>query len=280
MPGLSPRDRLRGWFTGQAAGRWFTAAPGSRRTARRSPSSARCPTRRSPRTRPTPSVPQPPKGRIRRFREETRARRVEIAREAEHRFRRKVSWGATCADRTEMFTTLSVPVMTRLRQPERRVLDTLVEGGVARSRSDALAWCVRLVGQHEDSWLAELRTALRRVEEVRSEGPAADQAGDIVANCDCTLIANPAPMVYTKAVTGLYQKSVRGLYQSVSADRARLAVAAAGLSRALCRSIVTLATLRYFSPGSGVHSQNPYQPTAAFFSPAAGWRWCPVEEER
>jgi hypothetical protein len=62
-------------------------------------------------------------------------------------------------------------VMTRLRQPERRVLDTLVEGGVARSRSDALAWCVRLVGQHEDSWLAELRTALRRVEEVRSEGP-------------------------------------------------------------------------------------------------------------
>jgi hypothetical protein len=70
-----------------------------------------------------------------------------------------------------MFTTLSVPVMTRLRQPERRVLDTLVEGGVARSRSDALAWCVRLVGQHEDSWLAELRNALRRVEEVRSEGP-------------------------------------------------------------------------------------------------------------
>ena len=111
-------------------------------------------------------------GRIRRFREETRARRVEIAREAEHRFRRKVSWGATCAGRTEMFTTLSVPVMTRLRQPERRVLDTLVEGGVARSRSDALAWCVRLVGQHEDSWLAEMRTALRRVEEVRSEGPA------------------------------------------------------------------------------------------------------------
>jgi hypothetical protein len=70
-----------------------------------------------------------------------------------------------------MFTTLSVPVMTRLRQPERRVLDTLVEAGVARSRSDALAWCVRLVGQHEDSWLAELRSALRRVEEVRSEGP-------------------------------------------------------------------------------------------------------------
>src|SRR6201996_8725810 len=66
-------------------------------------------------------------GRIRRFREETRARRVEIAREAEHRFRRKVSWGFTCGVQSEMYTTLSVPVMPRLRQPERRVLDTLVE---------------------------------------------------------------------------------------------------------------------------------------------------------
>jgi hypothetical protein len=110
-------------------------------------------------------------GRIRRFREETRERRIEIALEAEQRFRRKVSWGVACADRKEMFTTLSVPVMTRLRQAERRVLDTLVDAGVARSRSDALAWCVRLVGEHVDSWLADLREALRRVEQVRAEGP-------------------------------------------------------------------------------------------------------------
>ncbi|HEV3068516.1 MAG TPA: hypothetical protein VGY50_11750, partial [Streptosporangiaceae bacterium] len=73
--------------------------------------------------------------------------------------------------RKVMFTTLSVPVMTRLRQAERRVLDTLVEAGVARSRSDALAWCVRLVGEHEDSWLGALRDALRHVEQVRAEGP-------------------------------------------------------------------------------------------------------------
>jgi hypothetical protein len=84
---------------------------------------------------------------------------------------RKVSWGVVCGGRKVMFTTFSVPVMTRLRQQERLVLDTLVEAGVARSRSDALAWCVRLVGQHQDSWLAELREALRRVEEVRAEGP-------------------------------------------------------------------------------------------------------------
>jgi hypothetical protein len=110
-------------------------------------------------------------GRSRRFREETRQQRIEIAREAEHRFGRKVSWGVVCAEKKVMFTTFSVPVMTRLRQPERLVLDTLVDAGVARSRSDALAWCVRLVGEHEDTWLADLRDALRHVEQVRSEGP-------------------------------------------------------------------------------------------------------------
>jgi hypothetical protein len=115
-------------------------------------------------------------GRIKRFREETRTQRIEIAREAERRFGRKVAWGAACGTVIEMFTTLSVPVMTRLRQSERRVLDTLVDAGVARSRSDALAWCVRLTGEHTDAWLAELRDALRRVEEVRSQGPQGSSA--------------------------------------------------------------------------------------------------------
>jgi hypothetical protein len=113
-------------------------------------------------------------GRIKRFREDTRARRIEIAREAERKFGRKVAWGARCGAVSEMFTTLSVPVMTRLRQSERRVLDTLVDAGVARSRSDALAWCVRLTGEHADAWLAELRDALRRVEEVRAQGPSGE----------------------------------------------------------------------------------------------------------
>jgi hypothetical protein len=115
-------------------------------------------------------------GRIRAFREDTRSRRVEIAREAEHRFRRKVSWGVTCGPVSEMFTTLSVPVMTRLRQSERRVLDTLVDAGVARSRSDALAWCVRLTGENADEWLSRLRAALRHVEEVRDQGPGNEQS--------------------------------------------------------------------------------------------------------
>src|SRR5579859_662967 len=109
--------------------------------------------------------------RISRFREETREERVKIAREAERHFRRKVGWGAQCGDLTRVFTTMSVPVMTRLRMAERAILDTLVAGGVARSRSDALAWCVRLVGMHQADWIKGLRDALVKVDEVRSKGP-------------------------------------------------------------------------------------------------------------
>lgn len=109
--------------------------------------------------------------RIDRFREETRDDRVRIAREAERHFRRKVAWGARCGDVLRVFTTLSVPVMTRLRMNERSILDTLVAGGVARSRSEALAWCVRLVGMHQKDWIKGLRDALVKVDEVRSKGP-------------------------------------------------------------------------------------------------------------
>ncbi len=112
-------------------------------------------------------------GRVSRFREQTRDQRIRIAQEAEHRFGRKVSWGVRCGEQQVLFTTVSTPVMTRLRQPERAVLDTLVDAGVARSRSDALAWCVRLVREHTEDWLAELRDALREVERLREAGPAA-----------------------------------------------------------------------------------------------------------
>jgi hypothetical protein len=116
-------------------------------------------------------------GRASAFREETRDRRVEVAREAEHRYQRKVSWGVVVGGgesaHRELFTHLAAPVMTRLRQPQRLVLDTLVDAGVARSRADALAWCVRLVGRHEGDWLGELRSAMDTVADVRSKGPAA-----------------------------------------------------------------------------------------------------------
>lgn len=111
------------------------------------------------------------RSRIQAFRDKTRSARMEIARAAEATFDRKVSWGAKCGDHTEMFTTLAAPAMTRLRLSERRVLDTLVSSGVARSRSEALAWCVRLVGMHEAEWLTELDSAVGQVDEVRRKGP-------------------------------------------------------------------------------------------------------------
>jgi hypothetical protein len=113
-------------------------------------------------------------GRISRFREDTREQRMAIADAAQERYGRSVAWGAVCGDVRELFTNLSVPVMTRLRQPERLVLDTLVDAGVARSRSEALAWAVRLVGQHAEGWLTELREAMASVEEVRGRGPQVD----------------------------------------------------------------------------------------------------------
>ncbi|MGV0809690.1 hypothetical protein [Mycolicibacterium setense] len=115
-------------------------------------------------------------GRASRFREETRSERMRIADEAQGRFDRKVSWGVeidTGEGEPEriLFTHIAVPVMTRLKQPERQVLDTLVDAGVARSRSDALAWSVRLVGQHTDEWLDKLRDAMKAVDDLRAEGP-------------------------------------------------------------------------------------------------------------
>lgn len=167
----SVADRLRGWFTGRMPADWLEGALEVK--VDREEITVVLPI-------PAPDLADGASdgersaawdGRARRFREETRQQRIEIAHEAEHTFGRKVSWGIRAGDLVVMYTTFSVPVMTRLRQNERLVLDTLVDAGVARSRSDALAWCVRLVGEHEDSWLADLRTALHRVEQVRNEGP-------------------------------------------------------------------------------------------------------------
>ena len=197
----SPPEQIRGWLTGRLPGDWFDGAPEILIDREEITVIGHLP---SPETRAAgggeaaPAKGATAKGaagkgatargtaeasgagaeaaaidRSRRFREETRDARIEIAREAEHSFGRKVSWGVVCDNYKVMFTTLSSPVMTRLRQSERRVLDTLVDAGVARSRSDALAWCVRLVGEHEDSWLSDLREALRHVEQVRAEGPHA-----------------------------------------------------------------------------------------------------------
>jgi hypothetical protein len=119
-----------------------------------------------------PGEGQSSAARLHRFREETREQRMRIAKEAERSFGRRVSWGASVDGERHLFTTLSMPVMTRLRLSERQVLDVLVEAGVARSRSEALAWCVRLVGKHQADWINELRDALVKVGELRRRGPS------------------------------------------------------------------------------------------------------------
>lgn len=167
----SPHDHLQGWFAGRLPDEWFTgpldinvdrdeilvigtlAEPELAADA-------------SSETRTSALA-----ARIAGFREDTRAKRMQIADEAERRFGRKVSWGARCGDQQHAFTTLSMPAMTRLRMPERKVLDTLVDSGVARSRSHALAWCVRLIAEKQEDWLKELREALQQVEQVRADGP-------------------------------------------------------------------------------------------------------------
>lgn len=106
------------------------------------------------------------------FRESTRQERMAIARRAESRFGRPVSWGVEREGATTLFTTQSSPVLTRLRLRERAVLTTLIDAGIARSRSEALAWCVKLVERHQADWLAELREALAGVEQVRVGGPS------------------------------------------------------------------------------------------------------------
>lgn len=110
-------------------------------------------------------------GRLTRFREETRAARMALADEAQAKYQRSVAWGARIGDTEVVFTNLAVPVMTRLRQDERRVLDTLVDAGVARSRADAVSWAVKLVGQHTQEWLGELREAMTNVDDLRAKGP-------------------------------------------------------------------------------------------------------------
>lgn len=166
-------DGVTGWFLGRIPDEWFTSAPSV--TVDRDEIVVVGPLADVELDgEPTPAASSAARlARITRFREETRAQRMRIADEAEHSFGRKVSWGARIGDQAAHFTTVSVPVMTRLRQNERTVLDTLVEAGVAKSRSDALAWCVKLVGANQSAWIDELRSALTHVEKVRAEGPTA-----------------------------------------------------------------------------------------------------------
>lgn len=166
-----PSEELRGWFAGRLPTDWFAGALEVSADREEILVVGTLPDPELPEGAAAEGVAAARLARIDGFREDTRERRMRIAQEAQHRFGRRVSWGASCGDLTKLFTTVSVPAMTRLRMPERRVLDTLVDAGVARSRSHALAWCVRLIAEKQGEWLSDLRDALTHVERVREEGP-------------------------------------------------------------------------------------------------------------
>jgi hypothetical protein len=166
-------DTIRGWISGHVPDDWFVSAPDITSDRDEIVIVGTLPTPKTADDASEETTSAAASARINKFREESRSARMRIAQDAEHRFGRKVSWGAACGDVRKRFTTHGVPVMTRLRMPEREVLDILIDAGVARSRSDALAWCVRLVGKHQSDWLQELREAMTRVEQVRAGGPNA-----------------------------------------------------------------------------------------------------------
>jgi len=164
-------DRIQGWFAGRVPSNWFIEPVEVNEDREEILVSGRLSEPTLADDASDDARAEAHAGSIRAHREDTRDQRIRIAQEAERRFGRKVAWGARCGDRTEVFTTISVPVMTRLRMPERQVLDTLIDAGIARSRSEALAWCVRLVGRHQSDWIDQLREAVAHVTRVRDEGP-------------------------------------------------------------------------------------------------------------
>jgi|SRR5437899_635477 len=171
MAATEKHEKLAGWFAGQVPEDWFTAPPDVTADRDEILVVGSLPEPKLDKGSGPEAVEAARRSRIQRFREDTRDHRMRIAADAEARTRRRVSWGAQCGDVRELFTTASVPVMTRLRLEDRVVLDTLVDASVARSRSEALAWCVRLVGKHQSDWIQQLRDALVAVEQVRSAGP-------------------------------------------------------------------------------------------------------------
>lgn len=164
-------EEIQGWFAGRVPGDWFTGPVDITYDREEILVVGTLPDVEVPADASAATKAAARSGRIKQHREETREARMKIDREAQHRFGKKVSWGARCGDVQELFTTVSLPMMTRLRMPERQVLDTLVQAGVARSRAHALAWCVKLVGEHQSEWIDSLRQALGNVEQARAQGP-------------------------------------------------------------------------------------------------------------
>ena len=167
---MATKDEIQGWFAGRVPKDWFTGAPEVRSDSEEiwvigTLSEVKL------EGGSKDAVAAARAGRVRQFREDTREMRIRISEEARETFKKHVAWGVRVGDTEEIFTHLAMPTMTRLRLPERALLDTLIDAGIARNRAHALAWCVRLVERNQKEWLAELRDAISKVGQVRNEGP-------------------------------------------------------------------------------------------------------------
>ena len=77
-------------------------------------------------------------GRIQEFRERTRQARIEVAQEAEHRFRRKVSWGVECGGERALFTHSTMHTLASLLELIRSRSYYLTADGQVPPRPEAV----------------------------------------------------------------------------------------------------------------------------------------------
>src|SRR5262245_25059141 len=108
-------DELSGWFAGRIPEGWFTAAPEVSYDREEILVVGTLADVDAGGDASDAAKEGAREGRVRGFREDTREQRMRIAREAERKYGRKVAWGVEIAGERHLFTTLSVPVMTRLR---------------------------------------------------------------------------------------------------------------------------------------------------------------------
>lgn len=171
-PPATTTEELRAWFAGSLPDDWFTgpvAVEFDRDEIVVTGSLA------TPKLADGDDTALAADARISTFREDTREQRISVAQRAEQQFQRSVSWAVDCGEVSGSFTRTSVPVMTRLHLEDRQLLDTLIDAGVARSRSEAMAWCVRLVADNEADWIEELRAAMTDLEASRTKGPTSQR---------------------------------------------------------------------------------------------------------
>jgi hypothetical protein len=99
-----PADDATGWITGAVPDGWFTEPPQIVVDRDEIIIWGRLPVAELAADATDADRAAAQTGRINQFREDTRDRRISVAQQIEHRYRRKVAWGARCGDTEELFT--------------------------------------------------------------------------------------------------------------------------------------------------------------------------------